>query len=233
MDPAKEARDILDFCHAVRTDGHFVYTSGTHGSAYIDKTSITPNVKRFHRLCELIALNLIDSLPDVVIGAAAVGAYMTHPVAQIIGEITHKYPIAIWADKTSDGKDHEIGRGFDKYLKHGMRVAIVEDIVNSGKTIRRLCQLVEQCDAHVISVHAICNRGLIRQGDLIKNITFNSLLTVNMESFEAADCPLCRHNIPINTDLGHGKKFIATRMAQQKELNQRIEHAQNSPNNRA
>lgn len=39
-------------------------------------------------------------------------------------------------------------------------------------------------------------------------VPFSSLAELKVETYEAQDCPLCRDNVPINTKVGHGKKFL-------------------------
>lgn len=36
-----------------------------------------------------------------------------------------------------------------------------------------------------------------------------TLVDVDMPMYPGDDCPLCADNVPINTELGHGAKFLA------------------------
>jgi orotate phosphoribosyltransferase len=36
-----------------------------------------------------------------------------------------------------------------------------------------------------------------------------SLVKVELDSWTEEDCDLCKRNIPINTEVGHGKDFLA------------------------
>jgi hypothetical protein len=45
--------------------------------------------------------------------------------------------------------------------------------------------------------------------DEVIGAPFNSLLDFPAEVYEAEDCPLCKNNVPINTTVGHGKKYLA------------------------
>jgi hypothetical protein len=42
-------------------------------------------------------------------------------------------------------------------------------------------------------------------------VPFSSLAVLEIPTYTAADCPLCEANIPVNTDVGHGKKFLSNR----------------------
>jgi hypothetical protein len=37
---------------------------------------------------------------------------------------------------------------------------------------------------------------------------FSSLGVLEAQAFDAKNCPLCAKNIPVNVNVGHGKKFL-------------------------
>ena len=39
-----------------------------------------------------------------------------------------------------------------------------------------------------------------------------ALVNITLDAWNEADCPLCKQNIPINTDVGKGKEFLARTM---------------------
>lgn len=220
------ARAILDACGAVKTGGHFVYASGKHGSMYVDKTAITPRVDDFQHLCGLLArtAHLRCSItPDVVIGAVVVGERMTHPVALEIGHLREMYPAAIWADKkqgapmsvltTGAGErlvvpdNLVIGRGFDQYLR-GADVLVVEDVVNTGKTVHQLVDLVRRYGGNVMQVAAFCNRGPTKSTDFGEGVDFWALTEVSADAYDPQECQLCKDDVPVNITLGHGAQFL-------------------------
>ena len=38
---------------------------------------------------------------------------------------------------------------------------------------------------------------------------FEALVDVDLESWEEADCELCKKGIPVSTDVGHGREFAS------------------------
>ena len=44
--------------------------------------------------------------------------------------------------------------------------------------------------------------------DEIIGAKYSALSELPVVVYEEADCPLCKQNIPINTDHGHGKKYL-------------------------
>src|SRR5258708_8589533 len=68
MIQARSPLTVLERCRAVLTGGHFVYTSGMHGNAYVNKDAIYPHVKEISWLCSAMA-NLFRFCDiDVVVG---------------------------------------------------------------------------------------------------------------------------------------------------------------------
>lgn len=59
--------------------------------------------------------------------------------------------------------------------------------------------------AEAIVVGVICNRGGVSAADL-DVAEFHALVNVNLESWEAQDCHLCKEGVAINTQLGKGRK---------------------------
>ena len=56
---------VLGHVGAVLTNDHFVYTSGKHGSAYVNKDAIYPHTNETSFLCSLFA-NTSQSVPRAV-----------------------------------------------------------------------------------------------------------------------------------------------------------------------
>jgi orotate phosphoribosyltransferase len=65
----------------------------------------------------------------------------------------------------------------------------------------------------VQAVVALCNRGGVTAEDLGVH-HLHALVNVKMPMHPADDCPLCHHNIPINTNVGHGRAFLASKAVQ-------------------
>lgn len=111
----------------------------------------------------------------------------------------------MFADK--DGDRFVIKRGYDKHIR-GKRVLVVEDILTTGGSVRSTVEAVRIIGGTVLGVAALCNRGT-STAESLDVPKLNQLVTMDLETWDGADCPLCRMNIPINTDVGHGKTFLA------------------------
>jgi len=198
---------ILEESGAVLTGGHFVYTSGFHGDAYVNKDAVYRDTFFMKEIGELIAARCPH--PDVVLGPAVGGALLAQWVAYAFSRedmmSRHIVP-AVYADKDGDG--FVVKRGYDKLIA-GKKVLVVEDILNTGDSVRKTIEAVRYRQGEVIGVGAICNRGGVTREDLGVP-TLYALLSINMATYDPDKCPLCRDQVPVNVDVGHGRTFVAS-----------------------
>lgn len=205
---SNEVLEQLENVGAITTDGHFVYTSGNHGPGYINMDPLFPYVDTVADLCNSMTdfvYNEGVAHPDVVIGAATGGIPLAVFTAYEIGGNTK----AVWADKV--GKDEKgtvfaLDRlGFAQML-NGANVLVVEDLLNTGGTVKKIIALVRKHGGVVIGVSAICNRGdqTAESLDVPKLV---ALSEISLESFESDECSECARHVPIITDVGHGAEY--------------------------
>jgi orotate phosphoribosyltransferase len=202
MTPAQRATAILAEAHAVLTGGHVVYTSGRHGSAYVNKDAVYPHPGRVSELCRLLADGTRALRPEVVCGPALGGIILSQWTAHHLGAL------AVYAEKLPAG-GLALRRGYDR-LVAGRRVLVVEDVLNTGGSVRDAVSAVRKAGGEVVAVAALCNRGGVTAADLDVPALV-SLVELSLDSWEAADCPLCRAGVPVNTDVGKGREFLAAR----------------------
>jgi len=72
--------DILKKIGAVITDDHFVYTSGKHGSVYINKDALYPHTKETSEVCLSMAEMFKDKEVEAVVVQVAVAELFPHPL---------------------------------------------------------------------------------------------------------------------------------------------------------
>lgn len=98
-------------------------------------------------------------------------------------------------------------RGYDR-LVEGARVLVVDDIVNTGHSIRQTATAVRAAGGFVIAAGALCTRGNASAEDL-RCPQFVYLAEILIPSWPAARCRLCANRIPVNVRYAHGKDFLA------------------------
>ena len=105
-----------------------------------------------------------------------------------------------------------IKRGYDK-LVPGKNVLVVEDILTTGASARKVVEAVRAIGGNVVGVGVLCNRGGVTLANLANPPKLFALANVTLDAWEEAECPLCAQGVPINTDVGKGKDFLARKAA--------------------
>ncbi len=198
---------------AIITGSHFVYNSGRHSSVYINKDALYLHTGIISQLCQSMAqpykADEIDVVVGPVLGGIVLSQWTTYALnaQRTIGET-----LAIYAEKES-GSDHAFAfyRGYDKHIS-GKNVLIVEDILTTGGSVRRVIELVRKHGGHVVGVSALCNRGKVQPKD-VGSVPISTLITLDLETYDEEECPFCAQRVPINTDVGKGRTFLAKQKA--------------------
>jgi len=185
--------------------GHFVYTKGGHGDLYVDKSEITFWPGDTSILCKDIAWKWRSFDIEAVVGPAIGGIKLADRVAEHLTNFTGKEIPALYTEK-ENGKQI-LKRGIDKIA--GKNVLIVEDITNTGKSAEETISACREAGANIVGCHALVNRspGIVT-AETLKVPIFLALKEMEVANYNEKDCPLCAQKVPINTDRGHGAKYL-------------------------
>ena len=205
-----EVRKILQELGAVIDNSHIVYTSGKHGSAYVNKDAIYPHTSETSYLCQLIAEYFIDDDVEVVIAPAIGGVILSQWIAYHLSQlnITGKEILGVYAEKVEGCDAFVIKRGYDKIIT-GKNVLVVEDVLTTGGSVKKVIDATRVAGGNVLGLGVLCNRGGITPTDVSDVPKLFSLVNIKLDAWDEADCPLCKQEIPINTNVGKGREFIA------------------------
>ena len=201
-----EAIEILTKVGAVLRNGHFVGTSGLHMDTYVNKDFLYPHTTETSRICKLMAEKYKDANIEVVVGPALGGIILSQWTASHLSEIYGKEVLGIYTEKSADG-GQMFTRGYEAYIKNGKRVLVVEDIITTGGSILKSIKAVQDAEGNVVGACAMVNKNK----DLDKNmfgVPFTTLADLFVDAYNEGECPLCKNDVPINTNVGHGKKFL-------------------------
>ena len=197
--------NILQKVGAFRA-GHFVFVSGLHADTYVNKNAMYPYTREMSQLCKTIAEKFTGKNIHAVIGPSTGGIILSQWVAHHLTEMERRDVYSTYADKDGDG--FVIKRGYDELIK-GKNVLVVEDLVTTGGSLRKVIDAARAAGANVVGAVAVCNRGGVTSEMIGSPPEFVSLLNVQLDQWSAADCELCKAGIPVNIDVGHGKEFVA------------------------
>lgn len=200
----------LETIGAILKDRHIVYTSGKHGSAYVNKDAIYPHTALTKELCLEMAKPWVSEKVDVALAPAVGGVILSQWVAYHLSDLLKREVLGVYAEKNPTGEGFVIKRGYDQLIK-GKNVLILEDILTTGISVKRVVEAVRECGGNVVGVSAICNRGGVTPKDLGDVPKLLSLVHVALESYDAPACPLCEKNVPIDTSVGKGREYLASK----------------------
>jgi orotate phosphoribosyltransferase len=196
----------LEAIGALLQNTHVVYTSGKHGSAYINKDALYPHTALISQLCREIAQKFIDKDVEVVLAPVVGGVILSQWVAHHLTEISGKEVLAVYAEK-KDGGGFVLKRGYDQLVKD-RRVLLVEDVLNTGGSIAQVIEAALPLldTGKIVGLGALANRGGVTSAQVHGVSPIFALWELNLEAWDASKCPLCQQGIPINTRVGKGHK---------------------------
>lgn len=199
-----EIMEKLEEVGAVIRQTHVVYTSGRHGSAYFNKDAIYPHSE----LTELVTGSMAKCCApwgvQTVVAPALGGIVLSQWVGHHLSHLLSKPVAAVYAEKEGDG--FALRRGYDSYVK-GKKVVILEDVVTTGGSLKKVLDCVNSAGGEVVGASVLCNRGNLQAGDLgVPKLA--SLINLNFDTWEAADCPLCDKGVSVNRKVGKGLEFL-------------------------
>ncbi len=210
---AKDIIEILRGIGAIITDSHFVYTSGKHGSVYINKDVIYPHTKITSEIGELFADKFKDADVDVVAAPAVGGVILSQWTAYHLSNLKGKEVLSVYTEKdkgtlaSAAESEHIFRRGYDKLIK-GHKVLVLEDLTNTGISLQKVIDAVKANGGIVAAACVMVNRNSAQVNEEMLGVPFSSLGVFHAEAVDEKDCQLCKDGVPINTTVGHGKKFL-------------------------
>lgn len=120
-----------------------------------------------------------------------------------------KEVFGVYAEKDAE-KGFIFSRGYDRFVT-GKKVLVVEDLTNTGGSVKKVVDVVREYGGDVVGVCVMANRDPSLES---KNL-FDAPLIVGTEipaeAWNADNCHLCKSKVPINTKVGHGKKYVQSR----------------------
>ena len=197
---------ILKRVGAIITDTQVVYTSGKHGSVYINKDALYRHTKLASNVGKLFALKHQDVPIDIVAGPAMGGVLLSQWTAYHLSQVQDKEVLGAFTEKTADG-DQIFTRGYDTLIRD-KKVLVVEDLTTTGGSVKKVVESVKGAGGNVVAVCVMVNRDPINVNSNLMGAPFSALGILKAEAFDEALCPLCKSGVPINISVGHGKKYL-------------------------
>lgn len=177
----------------VLLEGHFKLTSGRHSNQYLQCAKIFRNTKYSEELCAALAEQYQNDGVQIVIGPAMGAVQMAYEVSRSM------HCENFFTERDEDGK-MTLRRGF--VVNPGDKVLVVEDVVTTGGSVREVIELVQSFGGDVVGVGSIVDRT---GGKIDFGVPFKAVISVDVQSWEPQDCPLCKAGAPAPVKPGSRK----------------------------
>ncbi|MDI3310451.1 MAG: orotate phosphoribosyltransferase [Thermoanaerobacterium sp.] len=169
----------------VLNKGHFLLTSGRHSDTYLQCAKIFQYPDYSELFSKEIASKFIKEKIDVVIGPAIGGIIFAYEISRQLGAK------ALFAER-EDGV-MKLRRGFE--INDGDNVLVVEDVVTTGGSVKEVIDLVKNYNANIVGVASVVDRS---NGNVNFGVKFESIISIDVVSYESEKCPLCEKGLPID-----------------------------------
>ncbi len=175
---SEEVLDIYRKTGALLT-GHFLLSSGLHSEQYLQSALVLQQPDIATRLCAALAEHFRKLNIEVVIAPALGGVFVSHETARALGVR------ALFAERVNG--ELTLRRGFA--LKQGERVLVVEDVITTGKSTRETIEVVNKAGGKAVAAGSLIDRS---GGKAELGVPYTSLVTLNVPTYAADACPLCK-----------------------------------------
>jgi orotate phosphoribosyltransferase len=186
--------EILKRTGAYHSNDHVLLPSGQHTSEYIEKTLVTTEPSFTEGLGAVIAKHFAQWPVDVVLSTGPGALILSHCVAR-----AHpSRPVVVYGTKglTRGTRQVTLPAEFQRLIRPGTKVLLVEDLVSTGSTLSLLIDLVEQRGAHVVGVGCLWRRTSVE----VEGKPVFSLVSRDFPTYAPEECPLCRKGVPLNEE---------------------------------
>jgi len=166
--------------------GHFRLSSGLHSPSYVQCARLLEHPRNAKAIGAALAETLRGAGARKIVSPALGGVIIGYTVAEAL-----ELPFVFTERKEGA---MTLRRGFR--IGEGETVAIIEDVVTTGKSTRETAKVVEEHGGKVIGFASILNRsGKANPFDA----QYSALLTLDLETFDEGACPQCKRGTPLDS----------------------------------
>ncbi len=168
--------------------GHFRLSSGLHADRYLQCAKVLQHPERAGALGAALAALLAPERPGVVVSPAMGGVVIGHEVGRALGLR------AIFTERVEGV--FALRRGFA--LEEGERVAVIEDVVTTGKSTREVLDVLRKAGAvPVVCGSIVDRRASAEKTASVDGVPYRALLALEVPAWDASSCPLCARGEPV------------------------------------
>ena len=188
---APQAESVMDLFRSsgAYLEGHFRLTSGLHSGAYLQSALVLQHPAAAARLGAMLAEELgragvgtVETVASPALGGLIIG----HEVARALGARF------LFAERDPATRQMTFRRGFR--LREGEAAVVIEDVITTGGSSQEVVGLLRAGGARVLGAGSLIDRSGGRAAVGVPRV---ALATLEVPSYDPADCPLCVSGVPI------------------------------------
>ncbi|KMT23285.1 orotate phosphoribosyltransferase [Clostridium cylindrosporum] len=164
-------------------EGHFLLSSGRHSDKYCQCAKLLMYPDKAAKVLSTVVDQLKDIDVDVVVGPAMGGVVVSYEMGRQLGKRT------IFTERENGVMT--LRRGFE--IAKGEKVIITEDVVTTGKSFNEAIEAVTKAGGEVVAIACIVDR---RAEGVEFDLPLYSAIKLDVKSYDADDCPLCKEGLP-------------------------------------
>jgi len=165
--------------------GHFRLSSGLHSPNYVQCALLLEHPRNAKALGEALGARIRNLGAQKIVAPALGGVIIGYTVAEAL-----RLPFVFTERKEGTML---LRRGFRN--ENGEKIVIVEDVVTTGKSTRETANVIALHGGVVSGFASILNRSGKRNPF---DAPYESLATLDLETYDESACPLCAKGIPID-----------------------------------
>lgn len=176
--------------------GHFVGVSGRHLDTYVNKNALYLHPEVTFAICEELA-KLVPQETEIVVGPAVGGVVLSQWVAYHLSQIKGEEVLAAYTVKEKDGEE-SLRVPFDLAIQ-GKKTLLVDDVVNTGTSIRKVLPVLVEAGANLIGVAALVNRNPKEVEPNAFGVPLTVLLEMQLNAYTEEEMPDWLREMPVVT----------------------------------
>jgi orotate phosphoribosyltransferase len=162
-------------------EGHFLLSSGRHSNRYCQCAKLLQYPERAEKVLATVAEKVKNLGVDLVVGPAMGGIIVAYELGRQLG-----IP-AVFTER--ENGEMTLRRGFE--IKAGQKILITEDVITTGKSSLETVKVLKEMGGEIVGLACIVNRST----EKLEYPVYEAI-KLNIESWDAADCPLCKQGLP-------------------------------------
>jgi orotate phosphoribosyltransferase len=179
--------------------GHFPLESGHHGDLWLELDTMFWEPAALEPLAHRLAERIRPHAPEVVCGPLVGGAFVAQLVAARLGVRFCHTERASTGDGGLYAATYRLPAAQAARLP-GLRVAVVDDVVNAGSAVRATLAALTSAGAQPVALGALLALGATPAAVAAAvGLPLEALSTRENQIWEPEHCPLCARREPLQT----------------------------------